>query len=332
MQMLSMIVFLVMSLMASLAMMFMSSIFWVWVMTDIGTIFLIPFLSAETRPKKSWFTGVATYFVIQFFGSVMILGGIIIEWTVQASDCSSGMMCFGFALKLGMVPLHFWVSRSFVYFHYGGVFIVGAGQKVFIVACVPMFSDVPACAYAYYFMAAGSMVYAPVAMFNAITVKSFLAYSSVNHTGFLVITSCFGLHMVYMYSFIYCVSMAFLTFMLWSGDCKYMKNLGSDLPGYFKTGFVCTALSFSGFPPFLDFCTKFVVLQVSMEQDSMITIVTILSSSLVNLIVWIWVTFVAASSEVKEPGFLSGTIGQNVLNISCVIWNLFMGVGFSMLY
>lgn len=313
-------------------MLFMSSIFWVWVMTDVGTLFLIPFLSAETRPKKSWFTGVATYFVIQFFGRVIILGGIILDWAIEAADWSRAMICFGFALKLGMVPLHFWVSRRFVYFHYGGIFIVGAGQKVFVVACVPLFSDVPLCAYAYYFIAVGSIIYGPIAIFNAIAVKSFLAYSSVTHTGFLVIGRFFGLHIVYAYSFIYCVRIAFLVFILWSGDCKFIKNLGSELPGYYKTGFVCIAIRFSGFPPFLDFCTKFVILQLSIEQDSTITIVAILTRSLINLIVWVWVLFIATSSEVKEPGFLRGTTGQNVLNISCIIWNLFMGAGFSILY
>nr|YP_003345458.1 NADH dehydrogenase subunit 2 [Crassostrea hongkongensis]ABY26711.1 NADH dehydrogenase subunit 2 [Crassostrea hongkongensis]ACD35453.1 NADH dehydrogenase subunit 2 [Crassostrea hongkongensis]ACL80181.1 NADH dehydrogenase subunit 2 [Crassostrea hongkongensis]ACL80193.1 NADH dehydrogenase subunit 2 [Crassostrea hongkongensis]ACO40172.1 NADH dehydrogenase subunit 2 [Crassostrea hongkongensis] len=332
MQLLSMIVFLVLSIMSSIVMMFVSSLFWVWVMTDMSTIFMIPFLSAESRPKKSWFTGVATYFIIQFFGSVMILFGMVVEWAFSANSLCSFVMCLGFSLKLGLVPFHFWVARSFMYLHYGGIFVVGAGQKVFVVACVPMFSDVPACAYIFYGMAIGSMLYGPVAMFNAITVKSFLAYSSVNHTGFLVVSSGFGLHLVYLYSFIYCVSMFFLTFILWSGNCKLMKDLGSELPLYYKTGFLSIALSFSGFPPFLDFCTKFVVIQVAMEARASIAIFAVLASSLMNLIVWIWVTSLAASSGMREAFTPSGSLGQNVLNISCVIWNLFMGMGFSMLY
>nr|AWE09673.1 NADH dehydrogenase subunit 2 [Crassostrea belcheri] len=331
MQLLSMVVFLILSLLSSLVMLFVSSLFWVWVMIDLSTVFMIPFLAAEPRPKKTWFTGVATYFLVQFFGSMMILYGLLLQWTISANTACSIFLCFGFSLKLGLVPLHFWVARSFNNFHYGGIFIVGAGQKVFVIASVPMFHDMPACAYVFYWMAVGSMLYGPVAMFNAIAIKSFLGYSSVNHTGFLVVCSSFSLHMVYIYSFVYCVSMIFLTCILWSGDCSYIKDLGSQIPLYYKTGFMSLALSFSGFPPFIDFCTKFVVLQKSLEFGALLAVFGILASSLINLLVWIWVASIAASG-VLEALTPKGTIGQNVLNISCIIWNMFMGLGFGMLY
>nr|YP_004300528.1 NADH dehydrogenase subunit 2 [Crassostrea nippona]ADE18726.1 NADH dehydrogenase subunit 2 [Crassostrea nippona] len=332
MQLLSMVVFLTLSIMSSIVMMFVSSLFWVWVMTDMSTIFMIPFLSGETRRKKSWFTGVATYFIVQFFGSAMILISMIIQWGSPTSPYCSALMCFGFSLKLGLVPLHFWVARSFIHFHYGGIFVVGAGQKVFIISAVPLFSDVPICANVFYWSAMVSMLYGPVAMFHAITVKSFLAYSSVNHTGFLVICSYFGLHLVFIYAFIYCVSMFFLNFFFWSGGCKLMKDLGTELPLHYKTGFFSIGLSFCGFPPFLDFCTKFLVIQLAIECQVPGVVVIILASSLINLVVWIWVISLAASCEMRESFTPTGSVGQNVLNISCVIWNLFMGMGFSMLY
>lgn len=332
MQLIRILVFLTLRIMSRIVMIFVSSIFWVWVIIDIRTLFIIPFLAAESRPKKSWFTGVGVYFVVQFIGRVRILFAMVIDWAFSTSVFCRYVMCLGFSLKLGLVPLHFWVSRRFAYFHYGGIFVVGAGQKVFVIACVPMFSDVPFCAYLFYGMAVRSMLYGPVAMFNSILVKSFLAYSSVNHTGFLVITRWFGLHLIYLYSFIYCVRMIFLTWILWSGRCVLIKELGTDLPACYKTGFIATALRFSGFPPFLDFCTKYVVIQIAMEGRAFIAIFAVLASSLINLIVWIWVTSLATSSGIIRSLPPSSSLLRDIFNISCISWNLFRGMAFGMLY
>lgn len=331
MQLLRIIVFLILRVISRLVIIFMPTLFWVWAITDFSTIFIIPFLSSEVRSKKSWFTGVATYFVVQFIGRVRILYGILIQWIFAWDPLCSGLLCFGFSLKLGLVPLHFWVARRFINFHYGGIFVVGAGQKVFVVASVPLFNDVPVCAYIFYWIAIASILYGPVAIFNAITVKSFLGYSSVGHTGFLVVSRHFGLHLVYVYAFIYCVRMFFLNFIFWRGNCFLVKDLGIDIPLYYKTGFIAVGLRFSGFPPFLDFCTKFVVLQLGLEAGAHLAIFAVLARSLINLLVWVWIIAIGASglSYRLTP---SGSIAQNTFNISCVTWNMFIGLGFRMLY
>ena len=48
-----------------------------WVILDLSTIFLIPYLVSKGVLATRWYKGVAMYFVVQFIGSAMIFYSII---------------------------------------------------------------------------------------------------------------------------------------------------------------------------------------------------------------------------------------------------------------
>ena len=160
------ILFVLLRLMFRLSIIFTLSLFWVWVMLDLSTIFLIPFLVCQGSSTARWYKGVAIYFVVQFIGRALILYSVIVFWISRLESYGEWALLIGFVLKLGLFPMHFWVPRVFANLHYGGIFIVGAAQKVFMICAVPIMFESRFCRLAVYFRALTRAIYGPIAMFN----------------------------------------------------------------------------------------------------------------------------------------------------------------------
>jgi NADH:ubiquinone oxidoreductase subunit 2 (subunit N) len=74
-----------------------------------------------------------------------------------------------------------------------------------------------------------------------------------------------------------------------TGECDDLKSLGAEVPDYYKSGASALFLSFAGFPPLVDFCIKFLVLQECIEIEIWAAICAVLVRSFINLLVWIWI-------------------------------------------
>nr|YP_008757799.1 NADH dehydrogenase subunit 2 [Ostrea lurida]AGM48343.1 NADH dehydrogenase subunit 2 [Ostrea lurida] len=322
------IMFVVLSLMFSVFMIFSLSLFWVWVMLDLSTIFLIPYLVCQGSSSGRWYKGVAMYFVVQFMGSALILYSVVTLSITSMQLYGEVLVLVGFMLKLGLFPMHFWVPRVFANLHYGGIFIVGALQKVFMICAVPCTFQNIGCNSLVYFMALTSAIYGPIAMFNSNDVKTFLAYSSVNNTGLMVICNLVSTTLMGIYAFIYVVSMVFLVMIFSSYNGDSISGIGFGMPDFYSAGFMSIATSFSGFPPFTDFCVKFMVLMSCAEKNLWVLVYAVLISGFINLLVWIWL-LVMNMPTLGDMGFtLQASVGMysEVLNKTCVLWNICGGM------
>nr|YP_010826687.1 NADH dehydrogenase subunit 2 [Nanostrea pinnicola]UOU85768.1 NADH dehydrogenase subunit 2 [Nanostrea pinnicola] len=326
------ITFVLLSLMFSMFMIFALSLFWVWVMLDLSTIFLIPYLVCQGSSSGRWYKGVAMYFVVQFMGSAFILYSIMVFWITSLESYGEWALLIGFILKLGLFPMHFWVPRVFANLHYGGIFIVGAAQKVFMICAVPIMFESSACSLAVYTSALTSAVYGPIAMFNSNDVKTFLAYSSVNNTGLMVICNLVSTTLLGIYAFVYVVSMMFLVLIFSSYNGESISGIGTNLPDFYNAGFYSIAMSFSGFPPFTDFCLKFLVLMACAEKNMWVVVCAVLMSGFINLLVWIWLFIVNARTLGSFKTGFKQSFYSSVLNTSCVLWNVCGGMVLMALY
>ena len=138
------IIFVIVSLRFSMYLVFTGDLFWVWALFDLSTIFLIPYLASQDvlNFEGGLFKRTGMYFVVQFLGSALILYSIIVKWFTGSALYVEWVLIFGFIIKLGLFPFHFWVPRVFKHLSYGGIFVVGAVQKGFMVYVIPIESFV----------------------------------------------------------------------------------------------------------------------------------------------------------------------------------------------
>lgn len=320
------VTFVLLSLTFRVYIVFALRLFWVWVMLDLRTIFLIPFLVCQGASSGRWYKGVAMYFVVQFMGRAIILYSIIIFWITGLESYGEWALIIGFVLKLGLFPTHFWVSRVFANLHYGGIFIVGAVQKVFMICAVPIIYESWSCRSAVYLRALASAVYGPIAIFNSNDVKTFLAYSSVNNTGLIVICNIVRTTLLGIYAFVYVIRIIFLVLIFSSYNGERILGIGTRLPEFYNARFLSIAIRFSGFPPFTDFCLKFLVLISCAENSMWVVVCGVLISGFINLLVWIWVLIVNTRTFNALNTNINVSLYSKVLNARCVLWNVCGGI------
>nr|AKC99417.1 NADH dehydrogenase subunit 2 [Saccostrea mordax] len=312
---------------------FVTSLFWVWVMMDLSTIFLIPFLCCgmSLTGMNKWYKGSATYFVVQFMGSASVLYSSLTLWESSLSVISLLFLVSGFMLKLGLFPLHFWVPRAFANFHYPAIYFTGVVQKVFIIFALPYVDSVNFTNKLIGLSAFFSILYGPVVMFNCTNIKTFLGYSSINNTGLMVACCIVTKYLFVFYAICYSVSMVFLLMILGVCMSDNIKEMGASLPNFYFWGFLSLGSSFSGFPPFTDFCAKFAVVTVYVDYKMWIFVLAVLLSSLVNLLAWIWVT-VSIIRAMPAEDYCGPTLVNKCVNNGCILWNAMGGMLLLYLY
>nr|YP_006883208.1 hypothetical protein D230_mgp10 [Crassostrea sp. DB1]AEX37756.1 hypothetical protein [Crassostrea sp. DB1] len=331
---LSVVLFLMMGIVTSVAMLSEWDLFWEWVLVETMIFLVIPLLLVKGSSRGSatfWSPGVVAYFSAQCAGAVLILFGLFVHSTMSAELTGSCLACAGYALKLGLFPFNFWVKLSFKEFHYMGVFISGFAQKLYIVPMVPLFYDEAICANAMYCMSLLSVLCGPILMFNASEVKVVLSHLSLSFTGTLMLCSYCGLHVTYVYGAIYCLSVFFMAAILLNSNCKDVKDLGSKVPLHYKIGFLCLMISMSGHPLSVDFVMKEKMLELlGWEAGATVSIAIVVVGSLINLLSWVRLMVFATKGVEKALAF-SGSPIQNLFNIICVILSLFSGFAFGII-
>lgn len=333
-EVLRVVLFLVMGVVARIAIISKWGLFWVWVLVETMIFSTMPLLLEKgKRRSKSEFRKprLVAYFSAQCRGTMLILLGLFIHRVISAELAGSCLVCAGYSLKLGLFPFNFWVRSKFERFHYIGVFIRGFAQKLYIVPIVPLFYDEVICANIIYFISLLSMLCGPILMFLTTKVKMFLSHLSLRFTGVLILCSYCGLFITYIYGAVYCLRLFFIIIILLSRDCEHIKDLRLKVPLHFKVGFLCLGVSFSGFPPFVDFIIKEIMVGLLWwEAGATVRITIVLVSRLINLSRWVrFIMF--ASKDIKKALAFKGTVAQNLFNITCVILSLFSGFVFGII-
>ena len=143
----------------------------------------------------SEFISVAKYFFVQVLGSIIIVGGGIAEMVffgrvyVDGSLIRRGCMIIvivGIIIKVGLFPFHFWVPGVMAGLSWDACFLVSTLQKV-----VPLYIMVYECP-----SYLGGVVVilgcirsfvGGVGGFRQTQIRRLLAYSSISHTGWLLV-------------------------------------------------------------------------------------------------------------------------------------------------
>lgn len=304
-----------------------------WIMVDSRVLSVIPFLqeSLKSLKQKSWFTGVPIYFLAQYRGTFLILSGVVLR-TIASVKGRFGVWCIcaGFGLKLGLFPFNFWVNLSFINFHYLGVFIAGTAQKIFIIFAVPFLTTDPICGDALYLISLMSILWGAFGMLISIEVKPFLGYMSLNYTGCLTLCADHDIIMACQYAGGYSLTVFFLRLILSQRNCRYLRDLRSKMPLYYKAGFFFLAFRISGFPPFIEFSVKYAIISLLWRTGFHFTVYLIIVANVIIIMAWLSI-FPFTTANIFKPLEFSGRVNQNILNIICIIWSIFRGFRFGIL-
>lgn len=291
-------------------------------------IFAISFLFFYTR-SFSYFELYSLLLQGSFYGYSKFLAFVFF--------CIISMICF----KMGIVPYHGWMLAVFANLNIVPLMLLllpfklaifSAGLRLFFGLLHPyLFFLQPFL----FLMAFISMVFGAFGMFVQLDIRKFLLYSTINHSGYILIGMCsgtiIGLKATLLYIIIYIIStLGFLVFIGSTINRKTHKPLTnflelasvSNLTVFPFIIFFIILLSMAGIPPFAGFWAKFYILE------------TLYSFGLLG---WVGIIVIILTSTLTVVGYLriikfffidhtiTTTIVLKIYNLYCLRVLLFVG-------
>lgn len=217
-----------------------------WVFLEISLITIIPFISSRPAVR---------YFVIQALRSLLFFVGVL------AMDVQI-FFWLSISLKLGAAPTHWWVPMIYQEIRWPIIFMLSIIIKVVPLSIIDIGGRVESILYT---LVITRLIVGAVGGLRQTSLKKLLAYSGINHIGWLMRTLLVSPTTWVFYLRLYALSIGFLL----------IRNLGG-LSAYL------ILLSLGGLPPLLGFFPKLMVLNI-MWVISPVVVGVIVYSAIISL-------------------------------------------------
>nr|ADA69791.1 NADH dehydrogenase subunit 2 [Janira maculosa] len=257
-----------------------SSLFTAWIGMEMTTLCFISYLLITMSAISS-----AKYFLIQSTGSLCLVESILIG---QESNLIFYLFLSSLLLKVGSAPLHFWYPSVMSSLSWNPVLILMTFQKIipfYMISLTITLKSMIILGILNGFIGA-------IGGFNETCLRKILAFSSINHLGWIFLSMKMNNLFWIFYFVIYSISVAFLVLLLKQKETYYSSEI---LALSLKSEILLAFLSLGGFPPLLGFSAKWTMISclslehpwtmLSMCMFSVITLYYYIRSSLNNFLV-----------------------------------------------
>nr|YP_009528965.1 NADH dehydrogenase subunit 2 [Ophraella communa]AST14952.1 NADH dehydrogenase subunit 2 [Ophraella communa] len=274
-----------------------------WIGLEINLLSIIPLM----KSNKNIFPSEAAlkYFITQALASTIILFTVILslmklDFIQQWNYWTMMMMNSGLLTKLGAAPFHAWFPEVMEGLNWMNSLIILTWQK--IAPMVLVMYNLNSFWFLSWIIIFSSLVGGILGL-NQTSLRKIMAYSSINHIGWMLASMIYLKLIWFLYFSIYSFISINIIFVF-----KYLKiykisqlfcSLNSNK--LMKMFFIMNFFSLGGLPPFLGFLPKWIVIN-SLVEGKMFTLSLILIiSTLVTLYFYLRITFssiVILSSEI----------------------------------
>nr|YP_004222058.1 NADH dehydrogenase subunit 2 [Aceros waldeni]ADW41469.1 NADH dehydrogenase subunit 2 [Aceros waldeni] len=265
-----------------------SSNHWVmaWTGLEINTLAIIPLISKSHHPRA--IEAAIKYFLVQAAASALILLSSTInawytgQWdiTQMTHPISCLLLTTAIAMKLGLVPFHFWFPEALQGSPLTTALLLSTAMKFPPTTIMLLTSNSlnPTLLTA---MAIASTAIGGWMGLNQTQTRKILAFSSISHLGWMAAAIAYNskLALLAFYLYVTLTAAVFLTL-----NTTKALNLSTTMTSWTKAPmlnamFMLTLLSLAGLPPLTGFLPKWLILQELTKQGMtpMGTIIAILS-------------------------------------------------------
>nr|YP_011010524.1 NADH dehydrogenase subunit 2 [Haloveloides sundaensis]WPW47165.1 NADH dehydrogenase subunit 2 [Haloveloides sundaensis] len=260
--------------------------FSMWMGLEINMLSFIPILKKEKSKNSS--EAKMMYFLIQSLSSIVFLFTIIMTpTTMYLNQMNTSMMLMNMAMfmKMGMAPMHMWFINMMNKISWDNCLILMTWQKI-----GPMFmlTNMNTSKMMIMIMAIFSAMVGAIGGINQTSMKKILAFSSVNHMGWMFICMKYDNEMWIKYLIIYSLLLVPLVMFLKKNSINYINQMTINMKSNMqKMNIIIMMMSIGGLPPFIGFLPKWMVIQSILPSNEMITILILMMTSMITLFYYI---------------------------------------------
>nr|AAZ06501.1 NADH dehydrogenase subunit 2 [Anolis laeviventris] len=281
----------------------MTSYHWLfaWIGLELNTLAIIPAISTPHNPRS---TEAATkYFLTQAAASAMILfSSITNAWQTGTWDITNLtstpahiMLTLALAMKLGLVPMHFWLPEVLQGATLTTALIISTWQKLapltLIYLTINNLSTV-----IMIILGLLSTIIGGWAGLNQTQARKIMAYSSIAHLGWMFSISPIMPNIMVLNLMLYLMMTTAIFCLLIVAQSKTIQNMMMAwTTSPMLTAMMMTLLlSLGGLPPLTGFVPKWLILEGLIMQDLALIAVIMAMASLLSLFFYLRLTYATA--------------------------------------
>lgn len=271
-----------------------TSWFSIWIGLEINLLSFIPLI----KDNKNLFSSEASlkYFLTQALASSIFLFSILLFYLFNNFNINNNLNEYfslltssTILIKIGRAPFHFWFPSVTEGLNWNSIILLITWQKI---APLVIFSY---CINFYYLIIIVffAIIFGRLGGLNQTSLRKLVAFSSINHLGWIIISIINNETLWIIYFLFYCFLSFNLIFIfnnlkiLNINQTFYLKNFNLIL----KLSIFIVLLSLGGLPPFLGFFPKWLIIETLTSQKIMLILTFILFFTLITLFFYLRISY-----------------------------------------
>nr|QUQ06995.1 NADH dehydrogenase subunit 2 [Euroleon coreanus] len=264
-----------------------------WMGLEINLLSFIPLLTnlkSLTSTESS-----LKYFIVQALASTTLLFVVLVmsfyqKFSFEYNNQLNIILNSALLMKMGAAPFHAWFPEVMEGLNWMMSFILMTWQKIAPMMLISycLFSEF------IFFIIILSIFVGSIGGFNQTNLRSLMAYSSINHLGWMLGSLMISLNYWFIYFTFYVILSLSIVFTFYQLNIFYFSQIFSSLSNnpIMKFSMFCNFLSLGGLPPFTGFLPKWIIIQnLSISNMALVVIMVILT--LITLFFYIRLTYSA---------------------------------------
>nr|QZK21532.1 NADH dehydrogenase subunit 2 [Amitermes sp. ANIC 0644] len=294
-----------------------------WMGLEINLMSFIPLMS---NVKNMYNTEASLkYFIVQVLASATLLFMVVMKtltedlFSFESSTYTPMIICTPLLLKSGAAPFHWWFPGVMEGLSWENCALLMTVQKAAPLMLMSYLIDINAFTLSIILM---STIVGAIGGMNQTSMRKILTYSSINHTGWMLIALTTSENLWMVYFMIYStLALTVVSAIKLSGvsfiNQTMMTNKETNL---MKFMMFTSLLSLGGLPPFLGFLPKWIVIQAMIANNMTPLATIVVVTSLITLYYYLKISYSSFMILSTEPKW-NMSIHKNtpIKNISALI-------------
>uniref|UniRef100_UPI003002F36E NADH dehydrogenase subunit 2 n=1 Tax=Theopropus sinecus TaxID=2908872 RepID=UPI003002F36E len=258
-----------------------------WIGLEINLLSFIPMLSSN----KNMFSSEASlkYFLVQAIASSSLLFFILLKTNfyemsniMKNSMWWNNLIMIPLLMKIACAPFHWWFPSVIEGLTWINCFIILTIQKI---APLVLISYMLTNSYFTHSLIILSVTLGAIGGFNQVSTRKILAFSSIAHAGWMLVTMIMGMSLWLMYFLVYIMNITSIILMTSMNNIHYISQSFKIMnhKKMIKITLFISMLSLGGLPPLLGFFPKWIVINIMVLNSFIFTAFILIISSMITL-------------------------------------------------